>query len=142
MSGVRIIMDTNVLFAALYSKRGASYALLQMVADGKITACISVTLAFEYEEVLKREKLKLGLEDKDINAILGYLVSCAERTKVFYLWRPHLKDAKDDMVLEAAVASKSSFLVTHNTRDFIGSDRFGIQVVTPGWLIKQLGVLS
>lgn len=140
MSSLRIVIDTNVIYASLYSTRGASHALLKLLADGVVTACLSVTLAFEYEEVLKRDKSRLGLNDKDINAILGYLVSRSERTKVFYLWRPYLRDQKDDMVLEVAVAGKVDYLVTHNINDFTGADRFGIKVVTPGWFIKNSGV--
>ena len=140
MSRPRIVIDTNVLYAALYSTRGASHALLKLLADGAITACLSVTLVFEYEEVLKRDKSRLGLNDQDINAILGYMVSRSERTKVFYLWRPYLRDHKDDMVLEVAVAGKVDFLVTHNLDDFKGTARFGVKVVTPGWFIKNLGV--
>ena len=140
MSNARIVIDTNVIYASLYSTKGASHALLKLLADGTVTACLSVTLVFEYEEVLKRDKSKLGLNDQDINAILGYLVSRSERTRVFYLWRPYLRDHKDDMVLEVAVAGKVDYLVTHNLNDFKGADRFGIKVVTPGWLIKNLGV--
>ncbi|MFK7856848.1 MAG: putative toxin-antitoxin system toxin component, PIN family [Granulosicoccus sp.] len=44
------------------------------------------------------------------------------RVDPYYLWRPWLKDPKDDMVLEAAFTSKSKYIVTHNLKDFRDKD--------------------
>ena len=38
---------------------------------------------------------------------------------------------KDDCVLELAVESRADFLVTFNTKDFAGAERFGIRVIQP-----------
>jgi predicted nucleic acid-binding protein len=43
------------------------------------------------------------------------------------------------MVLETAVAAKADYIVTHNIKDFTGAVRFGIQAVTPGWYIRNVG---
>ena len=53
---------------------------------------------------------------------------CYQSTKceIFFLWRPFLKDAKDDFILELAIESQSEFIVTYNKSDFIGVDKFGI----------------
>jgi hypothetical protein len=45
-----------------------------------------------------------------------------------------LSPPKDDMVLEAAVASQSRYIITHNLRDFTGSGiegHFGITPIRP-----------
>lgn len=141
MKPVRAILDTNVIYAALYSSRGASHALIKLVRDGIITPCISVTLILEYEEVLTRQKKVLNMTLEDIKVFLGFLVNQSERIKIYYLWRPHLKDPKDDMVLEVAVTAGVDFIVTHNIKDFSGSEQFGIRVVTPGWFVKNIGGL-
>jgi len=65
---------------------------------------------------------------------LRYLCSIAHEQKVFFLRRPRLDDPEDDMILEAAVASQSRYIITHNLRHF--SDRgieeqFGITPVSP-----------
>ena len=52
--------------------------------------------------------------------------------------RVTLKDPKDDFLLELAVESGSQYIVTFNTRDFEGCERFGIKVVTPQELLKRL----
>jgi len=110
-----------------------------MVRDGFVVPCIPVTLVLEYEDVLTRRQNMLGLTHEDIRAYLGFLVNQSERVKIHYLWRPCLKDPNDDMVLEVAVNAGVDFIITHNTRDFEGSKRFGAQAVTPGWFIKNYG---
>lgn len=139
MKPARAVLDTNIIYAALYSSNGASNALINLVRDGIVTPCISVTLALEYEEVLTRQKKALHITQEDISAYLGFLVRQSERVKIYYLWRPFLKDPKDDMVLEIAVTARVKFIVTHNTKDFKGSEQFGIQAVTPGWFVKNIG---
>lgn len=139
MKHVRVVLDTNVIYAAIYSSNGASNALIKLVRDGVISPCISVTLALEYEEVLTRQKKTLQLNQEDMKIYLGFMVRQSERIKIYYLWRPHLKDPKDDMVLEVAVTAGVKFIVTHNIKDFKGSEQFGIQVVTPGWFVKNIG---
>lgn len=54
-------------------------------------------------------------------------------------WRPQLGDANDEMVLEAAVNGRAQALVMHNVRDFAkGVDKFGVRVLRPGELPKEL----
>ena len=64
-------------------------------------------------------------------AYIDYLCASAVRQKIYFLWRPFLKDPKDDMVLELAVASGSRYIITFNKNDFKGVDKFGILAVTP-----------
>jgi putative PIN family toxin of toxin-antitoxin system len=139
MIPIRVVIDTNILYAALYSANGASHHLIRMVRSGRVRPCLSVTLAMEYEAVLmtKHDELQLILEE--VSGFLGYLVSLAERIRIFYLWRPGLRDPGDDMILETAVAARAEYIITHNIRDFNGANRFGIQVVTPGWFIRNFG---
>jgi predicted nucleic acid-binding protein len=58
---------------------------------------------------------------------------------VYYLWRPLIRDPKDDMVLELAVASNAEFIVTYNKADFKGSEHFGIKTITPKELLTKIG---
>lgn len=141
MNKQRIVIDTNILYAGLYSSAGTSFQLLRLIRAGQVIPCISVTLAMEYEAVLSARLQELDLTQEQLAGFLGYFVELSERIKVFYLWRPGLRDPGDDMVLETAVAAHADFIVTHNTKDFKGSDRFGIRAVTPGWFIRYIGGL-
>ena len=115
-----IILDTNVLFAGLYSSNGASFKVLRYIDDGLVTPIISTTLLFEYEDVLRREKEKLSLSNKQIESVLDNLCALGKFQEIHFLWRPYLKDPKDDHVLEVAVAAEASPIVTFNIKDFKG----------------------
>jgi len=134
----RIILDTNVLYAGLYSSKGASYKVLQLIDEDKLKPVISTTLLFEYEDILKRNQGVLGLSSLEIEKILDYFCMRSERQKIYFLWRPFLPDPKDDHLLELAIASGTKFIVTHNTKDFKGMEKFGIKSVTPKKLMEEI----
>ena len=131
-------MDTNVLFAGLYSSTGASFQILQNIANGKLKPVISTTLLFEYEDVLKRKQSVLTLTNAEVDIILDNLCSLSDFQEIYFLWRPYLKDPKDDYVLEVSVASKTKQIITHNIKDFKGIEKFGIQAITPKELLETL----
>lgn len=135
----RIVLDTNVLIAALRSRRGASYRLLSLVGQGRFELCLSVPLVLEYESAGKRSADAVGLTRAHIDDVLDYLCSVSEHREVFYLWRPFLKDPLDDMVLEVAVESNAGFVVTHNLRHFAGIERFGVRAMAPREFLREIG---
>ncbi|HZT79069.1 MAG TPA: putative toxin-antitoxin system toxin component, PIN family [Gemmataceae bacterium] len=134
-------MDTSVLVSALRSRRGTSHRLLRLIDSGKFEVCLSVPLLLEYEEVCKRLVRETPLTEPDIEDILDYLCRVAHRQRVFYLWRPSLKDPADDMLLELAVAAGCEGIITWNVRDFQGADRFGVRVLTPKEFLQEIGEL-
>ncbi len=138
MSSIKIIIDTNVLVAALKSRRGASFKLLSLVDSGLFEVHLSVPLAFEYEDVLNRDNLGISADDAD--TVLDFICGVAKHQSVYFLWRPYLRDPKDDLVLEVAVASQCTHIVTFNTKDFVGIGRFGIQALWPADFLLQIGV--
>jgi predicted nucleic acid-binding protein len=114
-----------------------------MLADsGKFGANVSVPLLLEYEQAAKRLAAEIPLAETDIDDILDYLCRTAAHRQVFYLWRPFLRDAEDDMVLELAVAANCPFIVTFNTRNFGGAEQFGIRIVTPKEFLQLIGEQS
>jgi putative PIN family toxin of toxin-antitoxin system len=141
MSKPQIVIDTNVLISALRSRRGASYRLLTLIDAGKFEVNISVPLVLEYEQTALNHILETPLSKEDIGDILDYICRVSNRKKVFYLWRPALKDPKDDMILELAVTAGCDFIVTYNKQDFQGAERFGLEVVTPRSFLERIGEL-
>jgi predicted nucleic acid-binding protein len=71
MRQYRIVIDTNVLIAALRSKRGASHKLLMLLGDEVFTTHVSVPLILEYEGVAKRQLGDISLTEQDIDDIIG-----------------------------------------------------------------------
>ncbi len=67
-----------------------------------------------------------------------FLAGC-QWTRIYYGWRPNLRDESDNHLVELAVAGGASWIVTANVRDLVRSELLfpGIQVVTPGQFLKE-----
>jgi putative PIN family toxin of toxin-antitoxin system len=142
MSALQIVVDTNVVFAGLRSRRGASHLLLQEIGQSQAFRIhLSVPLVLEYEEVAKRNSRALGLSHSDIDDVLDYLCSVAGLHDIYYLWRPYLKDPDDDMLLELAVMAECQRIVTFNEGDFHGIEQFGIRAISPQEFLSEIGVI-
>lgn len=135
---IRAVLDTNVIVAALKSPKGASNEILRLADAGRFEIAISVPLVAEYEDVLHRKELGIPLNASQIDAVLDRLCQVAINQRIFFLWRPLLRDAEDDMVFEAAVASGSQFIITVNIMDFNSIDQFGIRSIRPGDFLLKL----
>lgn len=137
---MKMVLDTDVMVAALRSPGGASSELLRRVLVGELTAMASVPLFVEYEAVMSRpEHLKAaGAVVEDVRNLLHVLAGIIEPVEIRYLWRSQLTDADDDMVLECAANGGARHLVTFNVADFKGpAERFGIRPLTPGQMLKE-----
>ena len=129
-----IVIDTNVLVAALRSRTGWSRRMLSQVLRSELTAGVSVPLFIEYEAVLQRpeQRSAFGLTSSEVDDFLAGLAGVLHPIDISFLWRPQLKDPGDEMVLEAAVNGSCSHIVTWNVRDFAQAvPRFHLQCVTP-----------
>jgi putative PIN family toxin of toxin-antitoxin system len=135
---VRAVVDTNVLVAGLRSRRGASFRLLSLLADNRWQPCLSVAVSLEYEEVLKRQFMAASISPIRVDELLDYLFTLAVLVEVPFRLRPALRDPSDDRILELA-AHADATIVTFNTRDFAGSEIFGVQVLTPKTFLQRIG---
>ena len=131
----QLVLDTNVLYSALRSRLGVSFQLLSMVGTSRFDLHLSAPLVAEYEAVLKRGDLSLS--EEQIDDVLDFMCAHSTHHRIFYLWRPTLKDPADDFLLELAVKAQAS-IVTWNTSDFDKAQRFGISVLTPRDLLHSL----
>jgi putative PIN family toxin of toxin-antitoxin system len=138
----QVVLDTNVLVAALRSRRGASYRLLKLIGDPRWRINLSVPLLLEYEDVLKRPDVGHLLSSEQIDDVLDFLCASASLRDIFYLWRPMLSDPKDDFVLELAVESGCDYIVTFNMKDFSGAEKFGVIAIRPQEFLRELGEIS
>jgi putative PIN family toxin of toxin-antitoxin system len=130
-----LILDTNVIVAGLRSKRGASYQLLRLFDARQFALKISVALALEYEDVLKRPGLLPGFTEQEVDEFLNYLLLAGDLEPSVPRLRPSLRDPDDERILELAVECGAT-IVTHNRRDFEGAARFGIDVKAPSEILK------
>lgn len=136
-----MVLDTDVIVAALRSRSGGSNAVLIEVAKGRLVTLVTPALFLEYEAVLKRPEQRLvhGLDAAAIDEFLAAFAAASEAVEVSFQWRPQLRDANDEMVLETALNGWADALVTHNVKDFATiAGKFGLCVLRPGELLKEM----
>jgi predicted nucleic acid-binding protein len=128
---LRAVLDTNVIYAALRSRAGASYELLWQLSEGRWKLVLSNTLCTEYEEVLRREAAILGMTMNEIGTVLDDLCALAERRHLRTAWIPVLNDPDDEAQVHLAFETGAEYIVTHNLRHLDAARKLGIGVLTP-----------
>lgn len=138
---MRLVLDTDVVVAAMRSPTGASAALLTLLLSGKGTWLLSVAMALEYESIcmLAEHRLVAGASSADVQNLLHSIFDLIVPVEVHYQWRPQLSDASDEMVLETAVNGRADAIVTFNHSDYRDAPRrFGILLWKPGEALKEI----
>ena len=138
---MKAVLDTNIIVAGLYSKRGASYELIRAMLSGELSYAISPLVAFEYEGLLHQKikegflKISQGDCDKILNAILAAATVVWRPLQI----RPYLSDPSDDKILECAVSSGCTHIITFNKKHFpvplIGP--WGLEAMTAGQFLLK-----
>ncbi len=136
------VLDTNVLVAGLFSRRGASFWLLERIVDGRLPIAISVALALDYEDVLLRPAMLAQgwASGEQVSAVLDAILAQAVLVQPIRVRRrPALPDPGDDLVLECALEANANAIITMNVRDFAGaSEGYGLRILKPGDLVAEL----
>lgn len=136
-----IVLDTNILVAALLRGGGSARSVLRACLAGQYLPVLGPALFAEYEDVLGREAL---FADAVLTAIEreevfnGFLHQC-RWIEVFFAWRPNLPDEADNHLIELAVAAQADAIVTRNLRDVSrGELKFpNLKVLTPEQCLEE-----
>lgn len=144
---MKIVCDTNVWLSALTSNQGASHLLIRwLFKQSEKMHCVSTPFIMELEDVLLRESNRKRMPQFSIQQIQGFIddiCHISHTQSIYFLWRPVVKDPKDDMVLELAVNAQIDYLITFNIKDFAeAAARFKFELVTPQTFLKLQGVIS
>jgi putative PIN family toxin of toxin-antitoxin system len=142
---MKVVLDADVMGAAVRSRRGASAAWLRAVLRGEVQILVSVPLMLHYESVLLRPQHRAPsfLSSVELDMLLDAIALIATPVIISYLWRPMLRDPNDELVLETAVNGQADLLLTFNERDFAGAERFTVRISRPGpawreWLEERV----
>jgi putative PIN family toxin of toxin-antitoxin system len=138
---MRLVLDTNIVVAAMRSPTGASAALLRAARRAQINMLANVALALEYEAtcLLAEHRLAAGLSQEETTVFVDAVIALCEPVENAFMWRPQLRDPADEMVLEAAVNGHAKAIVTFNGRDFQDAARiFGVGIWLPSETLGRI----
>lgn len=137
---MRLVLDTDVMVAALCSRTGASRALLRAALDRRVSVLASTTLFVEYEATLTRPDIlsRSGLSAHEVRDLLDDLADLIVPVAISYRWRPVARDPGDDMVVETAINGVADAIATFNHRDMASASRFGVEVLLPATVLRRI----
>jgi putative PIN family toxin of toxin-antitoxin system len=136
VTGLRVVIDTNVIFEGLTKQGGAAGLIIDLWLAYLLEVCVSDAIAYEYEDVLARKLNKQRWQK--IQPVLGALIHRAQFIAIYYSWRPTSPDPSDDLVIDCAM-NAGAIVVTSNTRDFQKArESLGLEVITPTELVNML----
>ena len=109
-TGVRVIIDTNVL-VAIISKNSPSRWIFDLVASGKIQICFSTDILLEYNEILQ-----IKTNSKIAENIVNFLISnpFAEQTDIFYNFNLIEKDSTDNKFVDCAISGNTEYIISND----------------------------
>lgn len=112
---MKIVLDTNVLVAAILNANGVPASILNAVLDGAITILVDARIVSEYREVLGRPKFGFP------NGVYQPLLEFFEHHGDYVATGPlpaATSDPGDVPFYEVAVAGAADYLVTGNAKHF------------------------
>jgi len=114
---MRIVVDTNVFVGACLGK-GPSSQVVENCLQRQYEPLMGAALLAEYEDVLGRPKIFEGsrLAAPERSRLLDIFLAHCRWTRVYFGWRPNLRDEGNNHLVELAVAGGAGFIVTHNIR--------------------------
>ena len=142
MKCYRVVLDTNVIVAAMRSRVGASHRLLLTMGHPRWQSVVTPALMYQYEEVARRPGNAPGLSAQDVSDILDLIYQRSHRQFVYFRWRPVSPDPGDDLVLDAAIAGRCDVVVSFNERHLRPAGEFGIEVLKPAEFLKRIGEIT
>lgn len=127
----KVILDTNVIVSALISQGFPSKILIELVFEQKVELQLSSQIFSEYIEVLMRPKFS-KIPDFQMNAeiVIGRIEELSIKTQPSEKLSI-IKDDMDNRFLELAMATRTNYLITGNTKDFTMGKIYDTSIVTP-----------
>lgn len=124
---IKVVIDTNVVVFANLVDKGPSAAILNLATNKKILMCVSPAVLAEYEEVMRRPRLKI--EPAKIDDALELIRSTAIPVSPTVTLEIS-KHESDNRFYECAEAAGAAYLITGNTAHF-SKDHLTTKIITP-----------
>lgn len=125
---MRIVLDTNVFVSGIFFT-GPPSQILKAWRDGKVQLLVSSSILEEYHRV--GIELASQFQDVDLNPFLDLLTVQAEIILAPTLPPIIHEDPSDDKFLEAAVAGKTTHIISGDKHLLKLSEFQGIKILKP-----------
>jgi len=135
---MRIVIDTNVLIAALTNPSGGGAQVVNAWLEGRLDVVSSQATLREAELVLDSEWLTRLSSPRKVKVLLEQLQTRTIWVKGCPVENIPLKDEGDRRLVEAAVDGDATYLVTTDRELLMQRGYAGAEFVTPAELLKVL----
>ena len=125
---MNVVLDTNVLISSTLWNDSVSQKLLFKLIHQDILICSSVEILKEYQNVLNRD---FGYSNEEIMNIINRMilfiriVTPKERIQLVK------DDAEDNKIIECAIESSSSYIITYDKHLLNIKEYEGIKIIRP-----------
>ena len=131
-SGVRVIVDTNVLISGTIGRYGASARIVDAALFREITAIMSQTLLDEYLEAIRRPHITKRYRDiapriQDVSEFLRYKAVRVEGR----VGQSVLSDPDDDFLIACALEGKAKYIISGDEHLLNLGQYRGIKILAP-----------
>ena len=142
MDRLRIVVDTNVIAAAMTSATGSNREVLRCCLGGVVEPLLSNTLFHEYDSLVTRPSViaRCPLKPRERAELLDAFLGTCTWVRISFRWRPNLVDESDNHLMELAVAGGAKTIITNNVRDLRSGELVfpDIDIMTPAESLKHL----
>jgi len=111
-----VVIDTNVLVSALWSKNSKSTKILALILNDSLIPCFNAEIMQEYREVLARPHLVFRFNEAGVEEIIGKITADGLSVVVKPSSTPFI-DESDRVFYDVAIAC-SAYLITGNIKYF------------------------
>ncbi len=132
---IQVVIDTNVVVSANLTDSGLSAAIFLLAVNRTvIEMCVSPAVLAEYEEVLRRPRLKLT--PAKIDDTLRLIGAAARMVHPMHTLTISSHDS-DNRFYECADAARAAFLITGNAKDF-SKDYGPTKIISPRGFVDEI----
>ncbi len=121
------------------SEGGLSRRIIRKALAEEFEPLFSNALWLEYEGMLDRPVWTDETDDAERRNVLAAMAAAGRWVKIYFGWRPNLRDPGDDHLIELAIAGGAQAIITHNVRDLVGGELKwpSLSVFTPRDFLEQ-----
>ena len=132
-----VVFDTNVVVEAIFWPRSTARRALTGLALRRFKIAVNQEILDEYAVVTAQLRARLFPQAQPSGA-LAWIAAKSVRVEPLPLPGKLSRDPDDDVFVAAAAGAQAAFLVTQD-RDLLALQKpFGVPVVTPVQLIREL----